>query len=59
MLRGCLVYRRGTNGVDALTNSWIAGSGYTEGYPTLGADWIMPTPISMLDGNPPPHAWQR
>ena len=28
------------------------GSGYTESYPTLGADWITPTPISMLDGNP-------
>jgi len=49
---GCRAYRRGTNGVDALTNSWIAGSGYTESYPTLGADWITPTPISMLDGNP-------
>jgi hypothetical protein len=50
-LRGCQAYQRGTNSVDTLTKSWIAGSDYTESYPTLGADWITPTPISMLDGN--------
>ncbi|WP_323494108.1 hypothetical protein [Sphingomonas sp. 10B4] len=26
-------------------------------YPVLGADWITPTPISMLDGGSPPDTW--
>ena len=28
-------------------------------YPVLGADWITPTPLSMLDGSSSIHAWIR